>query len=62
MWNSNYLDISYKVTNFLPREQVSHRLSYLVGGIIFIGNAYTELRFKQEIYAKLLLSGKLHCS
>ena len=34
MWNSNYLDISSKVPNFLSREQVSHRLSYLVGGII----------------------------
>ena len=39
MWNSNYLVISYKVTKSLPHEQVSHRLSYLVGGIIFRGDA-----------------------
>ena len=39
MWDSNYLVISYKVTNLFPYEQVSHRLSYLVGGIIFKGNA-----------------------
>nr|DAU06806.1 MAG TPA: hypothetical protein [Caudoviricetes sp.] len=31
--------ISYKVTTFLPRKQVFHRLSYLVSEIIFKGNA-----------------------
>ena len=44
MLDGNYLIISYKVANLFPYEQVSHRLSYLVGGIIFIDRTQVRKR------------------
>lgn len=35
IWDNNYLYINHKITTSLPHKQASHRLSYLVGGIIF---------------------------
>ena len=42
--DGNCLIISYKVANLFPYEQVSHRLSYLVGGIIFIDRTQVRKR------------------